>query len=869
MLRFFFILGFSLLTLFASAQSSDFIGKITNKISGLPVPECHVFIPGSSFQAFSDSSGYFKLSNIPLGRWQIVAVLSGFEFQQDSVLLLPDKTTSKEIRLNPIQGISPVLTVLSEGKRKNLEKEFLKVFLGKNFNDLEISLLNPYKLIFEISPDKTTTVAAEGPIFFKNDLTGYLISLYFKPLKLEDTNQDITRIASYYELPAEDNSILTQRRATRLDIYKNSLEFNLSELMSGETSAFSPSPDPKVAIGDNPGEYLLAFSHPASVNLSNGKIGTIDFSEENLALRINGSPIDYSSLILGGNFSNANPVFGIPINFNGDKTIRLANLERNAQVMQERIFLHTDRQHYWHQEHLLFKAYIRYGSPLISEDMSKVLHVELLDTRGNVQLHSLFKIENGTASGSILLPDSLSQNNYLLRSYTAWSSNYDKDGDFFKPIQILERSLKPVTQNPESASAGITVFTDKQSYGPDESVRLNIMASDSKGKPINANLSVTVLDLNQASVLPEQADLKSSLQIINTTQDKSTFERHIESGFLIKGSLFTPEGTPIMGNVTALIDGFENIKKLKSEKDGSFIFPQANFEEKFEIAIQATSQEGFPIKNIKIELIRYPSSYLPSEFDFSPFATRSIKPLNRAEIEEGMEIGEILLEEAVVEKERESTIGPMPYGSPDNVVKAEDLTLNGNVNQFLNSLAGKIPGMQVFGTPTTVKFRGGEPLVLINGVPASLAGVPVINVLGQINIFSIDRVEVVKRLVPSLGDQGRNGVISIILKTGEDLERAREANLNSFTLFELQGLQVNESFEDLMLNQQQNPWTMDQKPTLYWNPNFVTNESNLSKSVEFKTNSKAGPMWVEIQGISESGEPVFGKFLINESPSKD
>jgi hypothetical protein len=177
--------------------------------------------------------------------------------------------------------------------------------------------------------------------------------------------------------------------------------------------------------------------------------------------------------------------------------------------------------------------------------------------------------------------------------------------------------------------------------------------------------------------------------------------------------------------------------------------------------------------------------------------------------------------------------------------------------------------MQVFGTPTAVKFRGGEPLVLVNGVPVSRAGEPVINVLGQIDIFSIDRVEVIKRLVNTLGDQGRNGVISIILKSGEDLERAREANINTYTLFELQGFQMNESFENLMLKQQQNPWTMDQKPTLYWNPNFVTNESNLSKSLEFKTNSKAGPIWVEIQGISESGEPVFGKFLINESPSKD
>jgi hypothetical protein len=125
-------------------------------------------------------------------------------------------------------------------------------------------------------------------------------------------------------------------------------------------------------------------------------------------------------------------------------------------------------------------------------------------------------------------------------------------------------------------------------------------------------------------------------------------------------------------------------------------------------------------------------------------------------------------------------------------------------------------------------------------------------------------VEVVKRLVPTLGDQERNGMISIFLKTGLKYERAMKETRNSFKPFQFDGLRANKTSEELIRIQSEESILKGIKPTLYWNPALSTERFSQSKSVELKTGEKVGSIWVEILGISETVEMLTGSFLINE-----
>jgi hypothetical protein len=136
----------------------------------------------------------------------------------------------------------------------------------------------------------------------------------------------------------------------------------------------------------------------------------------------------------------------------------------------------------------------------------------------------------------------------------------------------------------------------------------------------------------------------------------------------------------------------------------------------------------------------------------------------------------------------------------------------------------------------------------------------VYEVLEGINIFNIERVEVIRRLVPMYGDLGRNGVISLILKSGEQ----RQKELNNFTLFKLQGFAESLPFEITEGRRKFYPYLKPFRPTLYWNPTLTNDGSKLSIPIEFFLNEKSGPILVEVRGITELGEPISGTFVLNE-----
>lgn len=866
---------FSLLLCFNAAilfgQTSRIAGKVTDEITGQPLQDVHIFVPNTTFQAFSDSLGIFLITGIPEGKWEIQIWGHGWETHRETLLLKAGIPKNVDVKLAQNTELDPIGAEISKGQRTKFLDQVMEAFVGLDFKKREIGLLNPDKLLFERLDDKSFRVHSIGPIFFSNNETGYLVSTYFKPFIL-GSGEKIQANYSYFELPGEGGQ-MPLWRAERMKIYAQSPQKFLSELMTGAVESFSANPNPEVSFAGTSGDYLLSFAKPLTVELPDGQKGELNYTGEKLEVKFNGSPVNSEELILGGAFSVMNPIFGLPANFNADKLIKLANLEKTAETMQERIFIHTDRKHYWPGENLYFKAYLNYGNPLMAEDLSKVLHIELLDSTGYLYMHRIFRIKGGVSSGHLELPNQ-ETGNFFLRAYTAWGQNYF-EADFFQPIQILGHQFQPESAELQENGVGVGVFSDKQVYEGGEKVKLNIMATNSAGNPVNANLSVTILDLNQAVAISEEKSMKESFQPKAAKRPIEEFPKHPENGFSLQGQLLDNGGQAVTGSLKAFINGYTDVRSLGTDKTGGFELPSSNFDGQFEIAVQATDRDARPVRNVSLEIMNFPTEALPKSVEFPAAQPRGLQPSPDIEPLRDLEMGEILMEEAVIEDKREVSIGPMIYGSPDKVIKTEDLFLNGTPIQFLYALSGQVPGMTIYGTPPAIRFRGGEPLVLINGAPVNSpsggatvtggGGQTAYDVISNLDVLSIERVEVIRRLVPQYGDQGRNGLISIILKTGLDRTKAMEANMNNYTIFKLDGYSEIRSFEKLEESRAEFPFLTEYKPTLYWNPNLITEESRMTQLIEFKLNEKSGPVWVEIRGITALGEPIFGSFLLNDS----
>ena len=855
------------------AQTARLSGTIVSAETESPLPEIHVFIPNTTFQAFSDGEGNFLLPNLPEGTWKLQVRGPGWEKFSQEIQVKAGLPIRLAIRLNKASEPAAIPATLSKSKRTKLTEGVYQAFVGKSIEENQLQLLNPDQLIFEEQQDKSYRAQAAGPLFFSNQKTGYLVSVYFEPFTME-TSSPQQRTYVYFELPKEE-SLEEARRAARLQAYRSSPTYFIAQLMEGKASDFSTPANPEVAFTKQPGTFNLSFTKPLGVSLPDGSQGSLDYTGEKLLVHLNGSPVADDQLELGGAFFSQNPIFGVPANFNAERLTKLANLEKNEEVMQERIYLHTDRKHYWPAENIYFKAYLSYGNPLMAAELSKVLHVELIDTTGYEWIHQVVEIKDGVAQGHLTLPDLSETGNFYLRAYTAWGLNYEQK-ELVMPIQILAHQQQPAAVPFSATSKNIGVFTDKQNYGAGERVTLNIMTVDQEGKPLKSNLSVSVLDANQAVFVPETRGMEELFSSSKLKSESSAAAYPVEKGFELAGNLLDDSGSPVEGSIKAFVNGYDDVRNLKSAKDGSFSFPASNFPGEFEVSLQATDKNARPIRVIQLKVKSYPSSEDFASLPFPSPVVRGVQPDAAIRPIQSLQEGEILLAEAVVEEKNEISIGPMIYGEPDKVVETEGMNLVGTTLQFIYALSAQVAGLRIVGAPPNVRvsFRGGEPLVLINGVPSNGSsgttlgggggGRTFYEVLDGINIFNIERVEVIRRLVPMYGDLGRNGVISIILKSGEQLQK----EANNFTLLKIKGFAPLIPFEVAEASREFYPFLKPFRPTLYWNPTLTNDGSRLSIPIEFLLNEKAGPILVEVRGITELGEPIYGTFVLNE-PTKD
>jgi hypothetical protein len=416
-------------------QTARLSGTVVSTETGAPLSEIHVFIPNTTFQAFSDGEGNFLLANLPEGTWELQVRGQGWESFSQQIQIKAGLPVRLAIPLQKHAEPAPSSATLSKSKRAKLTEAVQEALIGKAEEGKRPQLLNPDQLIFEEQQDKSFRAQSAGPLFFSNEETGYLVAVYFDPFTLEiSTPQSLTY--AYFELPKEESKE-EARRAARLKAYQTSPAFYIAQLMEGKTELFSTPAQPEVAFTTQPGTYRLSFAKPLSISLPDGSQGTLDYSGEKLLVHLNGNPVSQAQLNLGGFFVNQNPIFGVPFNFNAERLTKLANLEKNEEVMQERLYLHTDRKHYWPAENIYFKAYLSYGNPLMAEELSKVLHVELIDTTGYEWIHQVVEIKDGVAQGHLTLPDLAETGNFFLRAYTAWGLNYEQK-ELVMPIQILE-----------------------------------------------------------------------------------------------------------------------------------------------------------------------------------------------------------------------------------------------------------------------------------------------------------------------------------------------------------------------------------------------------------------------------------------------
>ncbi|SHN31979.1 MG2 domain-containing protein [Mucilaginibacter sp. OK098] len=121
-------------------------------------------------------------------------------------------------------------------------------------------------------------------------------------------------------------------------------------------------------------------------------------------------------------------------------------------VLQEKVFVHTDKSTYLPGEIIWFKVYCVDGNVHKPLNLSKVVYVEVLDNSQNPVAQAKISLKNGIGDGSVYVPVTVNNGNYKFRAYTNWMKNFSPDYYFEKTITFLNPLKSPDNITKEAAN---------------------------------------------------------------------------------------------------------------------------------------------------------------------------------------------------------------------------------------------------------------------------------------------------------------------------------------------------------------------------------------------------------------------------------
>jgi hypothetical protein len=911
---FLFLSFFLLLSWAAFTQTGTITGQVKDAETGETLPFCSVFVNNTTIATVTDMDGKYTLSGLEAGPLELGFSFMGYVAETRKITLNPGGTLTVSLSMKPFaQELSDV--EIKASRDKNWERDlrkFQNLFLGIDDAAAKTTILNPWVIDFPVATEKGAFLAkADQPIEIENAFLGYKITFNLKDFFDSPTNYRIAGAARFEEMKPESEIQKSTWEKNRADVYRKSpmnmfrallkgaheregfylygdkaggsASMNMrSDIFANELgkSVVPYKADPLVTPTSPPGTYLLNLKGRIEIHYQKGfaqantykdapyPISWMEVNKGQLKVKENGMVLNPEDVVFSGDMDRKRVSNLLPLDYNAEKAILLQDLAKTAKNYQEKVYLHTDKPYYYAGDQLFFKGYFAYGNPYLRDELSKVLHVEVISNDRDIVIEKKFPIRDGITVGDFYLPDTLSGEKYFLRAYTNWMRNYGPNQYFLQPLSVLNPYKRII--NEESISAwtnqGVVLQSDKAVFASREKVTLTLKLSDPKGRPAASTISVGVWDAEQMVPVQRYPEMGQSLDLSGVPESLGLdrFSYPVEKDLRFSGKVTDDKGKGLAADMTAFVNDFQGMIELQSSSEGVFALEEMEFYGPMRLGFAASDKKGKPLKVALDNPLKAPIS-LPAEAYF-PKVTTLAKPIKIIEQPEEVK--------ASSEKPKESNAPKAIYGSPDFIIEGEKLTKTGSSMDLVNSIVGNVPGAQVYlvgGTgQQSIRLRGGavsargsmEPVVMLDGVVLVSGGASTAaDNIRSVNPFDIDRVEVVSRMVPMLGDQGRNGVIAIYLK--DNLERVGDLAGKGIVESIIEGYQPPGSFFEIDYATLTTPIEKDDRQTLYWNPYLVTDEKG-ELTLSFYSNDTAGPIVVEVRGLTVDGEILKGTFVLNK-----
>lgn len=517
-----------------------------------------------------------------------------------------------------------------------------------------------------------------------------------------------------------------------------------------------------------------------------------------------------------------------------------------ANQLEEKITLFTDRETYVVKEDILFSA-LNISSPALrSTDWSNILYVELIAPNGEAFARKKYVFSQDGTSGTLKIPSSVLTGNYYLRAYTRWMRDYSPYNYFYKMVTVINpfrgELLEPQGISGNDVVSATTVYsadfnlkTTKKIFNKRELVSLEVSVAS----------VASVADKYVVSVIPKgtenqltpkltgQNDQKFSPDFIPETRGLSI------SGKVVNAADSVPMPFTLVG-LTIFKENPENQNVLTNEK-GQFFFDLSKLKGEYEIFISAKSTENPLIlvdNDFSTQKVELP--YVPVDL-----SEESKKRYQSLAFNSQMQT---LYQQQKVESEMKSFSSDSSfYGKPDFVLRLNKYIAMPSLKDYIYELIPQL-GIRHEGKRTTLKVLGvysdlaiHDPLVLVDMVP-----IFDIDRVLELQPDKIERIEVVT--VPYVrGDIIFGGIVSLFSKRG-DLAGIDLPSVGRFITYDMLSQEFATKAPDT-----KNQRIPDLRNCLYWNPDLKLKGTEPAE-ISFNTGDSVGDYLIVVRGMDKTGK---------------
>ncbi|MEL6558746.1 MAG: carboxypeptidase-like regulatory domain-containing protein [Bacteroidota bacterium] len=481
------ILTLFLLTIYTLNAQNFITGKVVDKSTGEPLPYANIYINNSKKGATSDRNGNFTIDFQIESYVEVFTSYIGYTtdvrtvYESNSAGLLIEMSQS-----NLVFDEKVITSKRDKAWQRNFKK-FQNNFFGINGFGKSCEISNPW--VLEFKREKGVLIASSnGEILkIKNEALGYEINYLLQEFRFGNSLTSYLGYAGFREIKTDDKDRFKKWVQNRDIAYKGSVRHFIKSVLDDRIAENGYYAYFTKVIGDS--GYASIIYDPNGVKNKNFfKKNELDFegfikvvyTNELTAgsaqisllecvtsskIYPNGEPVDPFSITVRGQmgselFAHSLPLEYVPLD-DTYGTTEFSNqvvkpfTDFHSFLPDEKIHLHTDKYLYFPGETVWLKAYVNIG--IEPSELSSKLFTQLTDQNGK-SIKILSKIEEGEARGYIILPDSLSNGDYLLSAYTDWSDSSNSQLHFKKKLRIGIPDSKADTL--ENSSYEIRLFPE-------------------------------------------------------------------------------------------------------------------------------------------------------------------------------------------------------------------------------------------------------------------------------------------------------------------------------------------------------------------------------------------------------------------------